>query len=84
MSNAGKGAIIGTVITPVVWLIFAFIILFPRPPFSVVWSGVEPFIIALLFAFFGAVIGAVVGGVVDDIKARRQQKGAAGSNFRPY
>ena len=72
MSNAGKGAILGTVITPVVWLIFAFALLYPRPPFSVLWSGVEPFVIALLFAFFGACIGAVAGGAVDDAKARKR------------
>jgi hypothetical protein len=66
--NAGKGAIIGAVIAPLAWLIFAFTILFPSPPYSIVWSGVEPFFIALLFAFFGACIGAVIGGAIADVK----------------
>ena len=66
--NAGIGAIIGAVIAPLAWLIYAFTILFPRPPYSTLWSGVEPFIIALLFAFFGACIGAVIGGAIADVK----------------
>jgi hypothetical protein len=74
MSDAGKGAIIGTIVTPLVWLIFAFVVLAPRPPYSIVWSGIEPFLFALLFAFFGATIGAVVGGAVDDAKARHPEK----------
>lgn len=72
MSIAGKAAILGAVITPVVWLIFAFLFLAPRPPYSIVWSGLEPFLFAALFAFFGACIGAVIGGAVDDAKARHQ------------
>ena len=68
--NAGIGAIIGAIVASLAWLIFAFAILFPRPPYSAVWSGVEPFIIALLFALFGACIGAVIGGAIADIKNR--------------
>lgn len=68
--NAGRGAIAGAVITSLAWLIFAFTVVYPRPPFSIVWSGSEPFIFALLFAFFGACIGAVIGGAIEDFKAR--------------